>query len=506
MAEVDKLLKKLHPLERKVIKYLPKCNTLDEIKKNSGMKEVEIMRALQWLQNKKVLEIKKDTETNIILGKNGEKYIKQGLPEKMLLKILDKENSMELDELFKKLERNEVNIAMGLLRSKGAIEINKLNKKTILGITNTGKKLLEKETLEENFLKKKFPLSNKNLTPQERYAYGALKKRKDIVREKESITVNVELTETGKKLLKKDINEDLIDEITPEMLKKGSWKGKKFREYDVDTQLPFMEYGKVHFVNQVIRHIKKIWLEMGFREMQGSLVQSAFWNMDALFVPQDHPARELQDTFYIKGKADLDKNVVRKIKEVHEKGIEKSRGWQEPWSEKEARKLLLRTHNTVLSALTISKLSEKELPQKFFSVGKVFRNEALDWKHLFEFYQVEGIVVSKDVNFRHLLGYLKEFYSKMGYSKIRIRPAYFPYTEPSAEVEVYNEDKKEWIELGGAGIFRPEVTKPLIGKEVPVLAWGMGLERIIVPYFNIKDLRDINKNDIGKLKKIKRFM
>ncbi|MBN2421909.1 phenylalanine--tRNA ligase subunit alpha [Candidatus Woesearchaeota archaeon] len=506
MAEIDKLVKKLHPLERKVLKVLPKYKNLEEIKEHSELKEVEIMRALQWLQNKDVLKIKKDTETKIVLGKNGEKYIKEGLPEKRLLEILDKEKSMELNDLFKKLERNEVNIAIGLLRSKGAIEINKANKKTILRITNTGKTLLKKETLEENFLKNKFPLSNKNLTPQERYAYGALKKRKDIVKEKESITVNAEISETGKKLLKKDLKEDYVDELTPEMLKKGSWKNKKFRAYDIEAQVPFKEYGKKHFQNQVIEYIKKIWLELGFKEMQGSLVQSAFWDMDALFVPQDHPARELQDTFYVEGKAKIDKKIMEKIKQVHEKGTEKSKGWDYNWSEKEAEKLLLRTHNTVLSARTIAKLKKEDLPQKFFSVGRVFRNEVLDWKHLFEFYQVEGIVVSENVNFRHLLGYLKEFYKKMGYDKVRIRPAYFPYTEPSAEVEVYDENRKQWIELGGSGIFRPEVTKPLLGFECPVLAWGLGLERIIVPYFNMKDLREINKNDLEQLKKIKRFM
>ena len=94
----------------------------------------------------------------------------------------------------------------------------------------------------------------------------------------------------------------------------------------------------------------------------------------------------------------------------------------------------------------------------------------------------------------------------MGYCDVRMRPAHFPYTEPSFEVDVYNSRKKTWIELGGAGIFRPEVTKPLIGKEVPVLAWGLGMERIITEYFKITDLRDLYKNDLKQLRRMKAWM
>ena len=199
--------------------------------------------------------------------------------------------------------------------------------------------------------------------------------------------------------------------------------------------------------------------------------------------------------------------IWKKIKEVHENGGDTgSKGWETKWSESIAKENLLRTHTTVLSAQTISKLKESDLPAKFFSVGKVFRNEALDWKHLFEFYQVEGIVIDPDANLKHLKGYLKEFYNKMGYTDVRMRPAHFPYTEPSVEVEVFHPVKKEWIELGGAGIFRPEVTKPLFGTEIPVLAWGQGMGRIIMEYWRLNDLRDLYKNDIKQLREMNFWM
>jgi phenylalanyl-tRNA synthetase alpha chain len=151
----------------------------------------------------------------------------------------------------------------------------------------------------------------------------------------------------------------------------------------------------------------------------------------------------------------------------------------------------------------LAKLKEKDLPAKFFALGKNFRNETVDWSHGFEFNQTEGIVIDENANFRHLLGYLKQFFSKMGYEKIRFRPAYFAYTEPSVEIDVFHPEKKVWLELGGAGMFRPEVTIPLLGKHIPVLAWGPGFDRILMDYYSIKDLRELYKNDITKLRQMK---
>jgi phenylalanyl-tRNA synthetase alpha chain len=168
--------------------------------------------------------------------------------------------------------------------------------------------------------------------------------------------------------------------------------------------------------------------------------------------------------------------------------------------------MVLRTHTTCLSAQTLANLNIKNLPAKFFAIGKCFRNETVDWSHGFEFNQTEGIVVDKNANFRHLLGYLKQFFKKMGFEKIRFSPAYFPYTEPSVEINVWNPEKKCWLELGGAGMFRPEVIIPLLGEYIPVLAWGPGFDRILMDYYEIKDLRELYKNDITKLRKIKFWM
>ena len=158
-----------------------------------------------------------------------------------------------------------------------------------------------------------------------------------------------------------------------------------------------------------------------------------------------------------------------------------------------AKQNCMRTHTTVLSARTIASL--KQPPGKFFSVARNFRNETIDWGHSFEFYQVEGIVVSREVTFKHLLGYLTQYYRKLGYEKVRFRPGFFPYTEMSVESEVYLKDRNKWIECGGAGIFRPEVVKPLLGEDMPVLAWGQGMERGIMEHLGINDLRKLYSND-----------
>ena len=489
------LIESLHPLERKIIPFLKNNSTLQDLKKSS-LSETEITRALQWLENKQILKIKKEKQEIIELDKNGLEYTKKGLPEKQLLILL--KTPLTIPEIKQKssLSNEEINISLGLLKKKSAIKIDQK-----ISLTSQAEQLLKKETLEERFLKS-LPLSLPSLTPEQKYSYQELKKRKQIIKTTTKKELTITLTSLGEQLTKQKLETNLIETLTPDIIK--NYKNQKFRRYNVTINVPKIYGGKRHIVNQSISYIKKIWLELGFKEMQGSIIQTAFWDLDALFVPQDHSARDMQDTFYLdlpKGKLP---ELQKIIKQTHESGwTTGSKGWQYPYNEDQAKEILLRTHTTVLSAQTINKLKLSDLPQKFFSVGKVYRNEALTWKSLFEFYQVEGIVIDENANFRNLIGYLKEFFKKLGYEKIRIRPAHFPYTEPSAEIDIFHPIKKTWIELGGSGIFRPEVTKPLLGKEIPVLAWGLGLERSIMEYYNIKDIRDLYKNDLKFLKEAK---
>jgi len=493
--DLSNIIEKLSPIEIKVIPHLNL--SVKKIVEKSGLDETTVLRALQFLSNKGILELKRESKTIIDLGTNGVYYKRTQLPERKLLITLETNNHLSLEEARKlsKLSENEFRVSIGVLKRKALIKLTERKISLIAAKAELVKKSLEEQLIEA------LPREENSLDPQQKLALENLQKRKDIVETKKKTIVSFTLTTLGQQLAGQEIKSDLLEEVTPEIIKTGS-KRKKFRVYDIQTPVPKIYGGKKHFVNQSIEYAKKIWTDLGFKEMTGTLTQTSFWNFDALFQPQDHPARDLHDTFFIK---DIEgmlpyKPLVNKVKQAHETGLDNSKGWNYNWLEKESQRVVLRTHTTCLSAQTLANLKPSDLPAKFFAIGKNMRNETVDWSHGFEFYQTEGIVVGKDLTLRHLLGYLKEFYKKMGFEKIRFAPGYFPYTEPSVEISVFHPQKKVWLELGGAGIFRPEVTIPLLGEPIPVLAWGQGFDRIIIDYYKIKDLREMYSNDIKDIR------
>ncbi|MBU0980608.1 MAG: phenylalanine--tRNA ligase subunit alpha [Nanoarchaeota archaeon] len=506
--EADRLAAMLHPLERKVLPLIAGHPSLSALILASGLKDVEVMRALQWLQNKKLIILEEKLVQHATLGKLGLDYMEKGLPERRFMQALEKgPKSLATIKQVASLENDELNVCIGLLKKKVAIDTAKEEGHLILSLTDQGRKLLQKESLEESFLKKKFPLDPASLQPEEKFALESLKKR-SIVELKETKERTATLTKLGKDTASKTKDTKVTERLTSGMLKTGSWKKQPFRPYDIGINVPQINFGRRHFVKEALQYVRKVWLELGFEETSGSIIQPGFWNFDALFTAQDHPVRDMQDTFYLKDITSLpDKELVSRVKQTHENGwTTGSKGWRTKWEEKEARRQVLRTHTTCLSAQSLAKMRMADLPKKIFSVGLSFRNETMDWSHLFEFHQSEGIVVDENANFKHLIGYLTAFFRKMGFPKIRARPGYFPYTEPSVEVDVYDDRRKRWIELGGAGIFRPELVKPLLGKDIPVLAWGLGLSRIIMPYYGITDIRDLNRNDLKQLREVKAWL
>ncbi|VVB79692.1 Phenylalanine--tRNA ligase alpha subunit [uncultured archaeon] len=496
--EENKLLESLSPIERKVLPHISGKTTLNEVAKKSDVDTTTALRALEFLKNKNLVSVDSSEKKLIVPGLNGIYYLKKGLPERRLLLALAEKKSVPLGELanVSDLNENEAKVSLGTLKKKALVEI-----KEGRAVLTANEKEIEKESLEEKFLKT-LPREMDSLEPEEKLSLENLKSRKEIIEFKTEKIVTVELTESGKKISKEDLKEDLLEQLTPKIIASESWKGKKFRRYDITSPVPRIYGGKRHFVNQSIEYCKKIWTDLGFKEMEGPKADSSFWIFDVLFTAQDHPVREMQDTFFIKNvKAKLpNKKLVEETKKSHEQGVGGSKGWKYKWNEDISKKVVLRTHTTGLSAHTLANLKKEDMPAKFFALGKVFRNETVDWKHGFEFYQTEGIVVDENANFRNLLGYLKEFYKKMGFEKIKFVPSFFPYTEPSVEIQVWHSERKEWIELGGAGIFRPELTIPLLGKAVPVLAWGQGFDRIIMDAYKIKDLRELYSNDIKVLR------
>lgn len=407
------------------------------------------------------------------LTAEGRKYLERGLPEKRLVGLL-KKGKLTLQEAQKQIE--EFSIALLWAKKKGWVvvkgdEIELIKKPGDFSHQQGLEKISKGEIVEDDIL-------------------SELLSRKLVEEEREDMTKKAE------KFVGKEITS-----LTEELIKTGLWRKVRFREYNVEVPGARIYPGKMHIISYYIGSIRKIFLDLGFQESSGPLVESSFWNFDALYQPQDHPARELADTFYMKNPAAAalpEKRIVDEVAKTHESGgLTKSTGWGYKWNHAIAKQSILRTHTTAVSARSLANM---EPPAKVFCIGRVFRNETIDYKHLPEFTQIEGIVVDENVGFRDLLGYLKEFYIRMGFKKIRFRPSYFPYTEMSVEPEVYFEEKGEWLELGGAGIFRPEVTVPL-GIDVPVLAWGLSLERPIMLRLAINDIRNFYyKNDLDMLR------
>jgi phenylalanyl-tRNA synthetase alpha chain len=432
------------------------------------------------------------------LGKEGKKFFEKGLPEKRALKLLfDKKGSISLKDLSAVLDSDEISIAIGWLKTNEWASIKK-EKDTVIEITGKGEKALSDVTEVEKLLRLLHEHPEQEI---EKDSIKFLISRKNVIKEKELITSMIILTEFGKRVVETgfEIQEE-ISQLTSTVIKNSEWKYKTIRPYDIHAFAPAMYGGKPHPLVKLISEIRQIFVEMGFQEIQGDYVESCFWNMDVLFIPQDHPAREMQDTFYCKVPAKLpiqEKQLLEEVAKVHENGGSTgSTGWGYKFSKTEGERALLRTHTTVNTIRYL--YNNPKPPCKVFSLERVFRKENIDATHLPEFYQIEGIIYEENANFRQLIGILKEFYHRMGFEKIRFRPGYFPYTEPSMEVEVFWNGK--WMELGGSGIFRPEVTEP-IGVKSPVLAWGLGLERIAMLRYGLSDIRSLYISDLDWLRK-----
>ena len=348
------------------------------------------------------------------------------------------------------------------------------------------------------------------LTPEELRGRGVdlaaalalLAGRSGVVEERARTVRLVALTDAGRALIAGGIaSRREVNQLTSELLISGEWRNVDVRPYDVSLSSEPVYPGKEHPLQSIFQQTRRVFLEMGFEEIASPYVESSFWDFDALFQPQDHPAREMQDTFYVARPARCrlpDEKLVQTVRRTHETGGDTgSVGWRYRWNPKIAERPVLRTHTT---ASTIRALAgNPNPPRKVFCVGPVFRRETVDYKHLPIFHQVDGVIIDEQASFASLLGTLSAFYRKMGFERFQFRPGFFPYTEPSVEVFVWSEKKHDWVEMGGAGMFRPEVTEPF-GCKVPVLAWGLGLERLCLFRYELGSIAELYRARLPWLK------
>lgn len=475
--------------------------TPQEIRKDGGFRElVEVMNAASWLRSKGLVTMKERVVRFYSLARK--QWATRDLPERRALKTLSKSRTaIPLSALKSKchLTEKELSVAMGWMRRKGWCKLEKKGKESLVQITEKGKEALRKRGRDEELLVQ-LAEGEKAESEVDPEIIRMLKGRQDFLKEREEIRREITLTSKGAKIAEAGLElKEEVAQLTPSIIQSGKWKEVIIRPYDIKAFAPSVFPGKRHPLSWYIERIRRIFLNMGFTEIEGDYIQPAFWVFDALFQPQDHPARDMLDTFYLQRpqSAPLPSDeAVKRVAEVHETGGDTgSTGWRYKWERSEAERATLRPHTTPLS---IRYLSEHPTPpQKAFVIGRNFRRDAIDATHLPEFHQIEGIVMEEGANLSMLIGILKEFYHRMGFEELRVRPGYFPYTEPSLEPEVYFNG--EWMELGGAGIFRPEVTRPF-GIRHPVLAWGLGLERLVMKVEGVQDMRQLYLSDIDWLR------
>ncbi|MEM4282229.1 MAG: phenylalanine--tRNA ligase subunit alpha [Candidatus Woesearchaeota archaeon] len=496
----------LSPLERKILPLLPTHATLPELVKASALTPPQVTRALHWLVSKKLVQLVGQPVEFIELDTNGKAYLVKGLPERRFLNAL-KERELPVSKISERagLTKEEVHVCIGLLRARGAILLLK-DKELKLKITDIGKKALQQSWPEENFLKKNFPLPLSSLTEEERYVYESLKSRKKILKVYTSKQKFAALTELGKKLVEEGIiEENVIERLTPAILKSGEWMEKKFREYDIHGPVPRFFGARPHHYRAFLDSVRIKFLSLGFEEMTGPIVESEFWNMDALFMPQFHSAREIHDVYVVKepSSCELDPTILKRVKAAHESGGDTgSTGWRYAFDIAKSQKAILRSQGTACSARMLAS-KDLKIPGKYFGITRCFRKDVIDAWHNVDFYQTEGIVIEEGLNFRHLIWLLEMFAREFAEAReIKIVPGYFPFTEPSCELFAKH-PQMGWIELGGAGILRPEVVKPLVGREISVLAWGLGLDRIAMFKLGINDIRQLFSNSLAFIRTAK---
>ena len=451
-----------HDIEKKIITSLKDnaTQTPDSLESSTNLSPDQIRRGIEWLKLKDLAIVTESKTSTISLGKNGLESFQKGLPERRLLDLLN-DGPRKLSDLQKELGP-VFGPAMGLARKNNWVDTSADQ----ISLKDLPSDLPGEKTLKQ--------IGNNALSQNEidKNDLSILLKRPDFIVEDIIKTKEITLTDSAKSLVLSDSSGAI----------------------DVEAKVPEVFVARTHPLKDTLDEISEIFVTLGFSEIIGNMTQSSFWNFDALFTPQDHPARELQDTFYLDGisaKKIATPEQIRKVSDSHKKN------WRYNWDINEARKMALRTHTT---CVTIKHLAENKPDEaRVFSLGRVFRNEKVSYKHLVEFNQIEGVVVGKDANLRNLMGIQREFYKRIGITKIKFWPTFFPYTEPSLQTMVYNERLGKWIELFGMGIFRSEVTKPL-GITKPVLAWGGGIERIAMLKYGLDDVREFYNNNLNWLR------
>jgi len=481
--------------------------SFDELVTNSRQESASVTRALTTLVDKQFVTVRESEQFTLRLTDEGLQYAKYGLPERRLIQaVLELGGEATLEQASRRanIRPEMASVALGWIKVAKWCEVTSQLQKIVLRAgripdSTNAEKLL-------GVLAAKTEVTLDDVPADLRSEVETLRRRKLVERRKRTRRY-VELSSQGWKTLEDGITvPSELSDLTPELLVSREWKNITFRKYNIAAHVTPAWPGKKQPYRQFLDELKQKLVNLGFVEMIGPTVETMFFNCDALFMPQDHPAREIHDIYFVKTdqKGDLAENSVYldPVSRTHENGWKTgSTGWGYTYSRDAALRLILRSQGTAESARTL--VSKKlKIPGKYFSIARCFRPDQVDRTHLTEFNQVEGIVVGGGLSLRELLGVLERFAIDIaGAEKVRFRPDYFPFTEPSVELQAYKKGYG-WLEFGGSGIFRPEVTQPL-GVDVPVLAWGIGADRLYMMRAGVEDIRLLFAQDLDWMRKQK---
>ncbi|MDO8627431.1 MAG: phenylalanine--tRNA ligase subunit alpha [Candidatus Diapherotrites archaeon] len=503
MAELESIVKSLSNIEKSVLGALNEnFQALTELDKKTGIGPDSVMRAVAWLEQKGLAEVSSEKKELLVATAKGLDNVKNGLLEKQFIQEITKRKGkatlLELQKIF----GPEINFVLGLSKKNAWISV--LKKDNTLQIELTG---LEKDLLEGNYSTEKALqkiAKNSDTKGLEKEVEELIKR--GLAEKQEKTLRKVKISKEGiqAKQLSGKTSSGEINILNSKILASGEWQKNDFRKYNLSDPVPEIWAGKRQPYIQFLSHIRRKLVELGFQEMYAPTIVTEFYNFDVLFQPQNHPARTLTDTYQLKqpkfGKLP-DKKIVQAVREAHETGgVSASSGWGYQWSEEIAKKLMPSAHATAHSSRQLT--HGVKIPGKYFAIARCYRPDVIDATHLVEFNQMDGFIVGEELNFRHLLGMLKQFAIEVaGAEKVRFYPDYYPFTEPSVQLSAKHPELG-WVEFAGAGIFRPELTENQGIKE-PVIAWGMGIDRLAMFKLGIKDIRHLFSEDLNYLRNAK---
>jgi phenylalanyl-tRNA synthetase alpha chain len=515
------LVKSLHPLEVKVLLRYGNADRLDSdrLQADLGYKEGHSNQAFSWLSAKGLAaEDGREARTVYELTALGREFAEKGTPEERILRFLAEKGPAKLPEIVQALglEQKDVGSAFGILSKEGALSMDG-DKRAVLDAAWFGashasgpkprvavvRDLIARAAKAEGGI-----LEESALDAPEKAAMGGIARKRGsgdaafraAERERVWYRLTPDSAEVAAELKSEGVTGEELGAVTQELLEKGAWKESSFRPYNINAPAARIMPGRRNAYVEFLESVKDKLVSLGFEEFDGGLVETEFWNSDALFMPQFHSARDIHDVYHVaeptKAKF-IEEPYLSAVAETHENGGPTgSRGWDYSFDREFTKRLILRSQGTVLSARALPKA---KVPGKYFGVARCFRYDRVDATHLSDFYQTEGIVLGEEVNLRTLLGFLEMFAIEVaGAKEVKYVPGYFPFTEPSVEVHIKH-PVLGCFELGGSGIFRPEVTEPL-GVKAPVLAWGLGIDRMALMALGLNDLRELFSPDIESVR------